>query len=315
MGGLDAAAELFSLHVCVCFWGANYWPQWAKDMLDQYQSDPSKQIRIDHRLGEYKHFFDFAWIEEFAAAAQISRLNQIALDLASEWKGIALTNSMPWLTIDSVKKSHDGYFESNPRFCQELSKAFGNYVTNRSTLSNMREKELIGIVQQLGKEIQNNFDNSKPPFDPEEMWNDFLKVHSFSLGLWSQQRISYGAIYFAYENFITNCIAVGKNDAGYQASRIERLIEDFTQLFDEDLANQCLKDRDVTIARLARNCLTHSGGRVSSKLQEMNHQILVEANCLQIFPKDVRDLFNLLKSKVLKIVVAAVQISVFGTGT
>jgi hypothetical protein len=284
-------------------------------MSDQYQSDPSKQIKIDTRLSAYKDLFDFGWINNFFDVSRSSRLNQIALDLASEWQGIARTSSMPWLMIESLKNFHQGYFKNNPGFCQRLTKDFGNYVANKSTLSNMRKKELIGIVQQLSKEVQNKLDNSKPPFDPEEMWDEFLKVTSFSLGLWSQQRLSYGAIYFSYENFITNCIGVGKRESDYQASGIERLIKDFAQLFDKDLANQCLKDRGITIARLARNCLTHNGGRVSLKLQGMNHQIRVEAGCLQIFPEDVRDLFNLLKVKALKIVVAATTIPAFAAGS
>lgn len=275
------------------------------------QNEPSTKIAIDNRRSSYESFYDHAWGVEFGKLSDESRIQLAAFDLTRDWKGIGLATRMPWLMIESLQSFHGGFTKTNPPFYKRLTMAFGRHVTEKSRLSNMQKKELLEIVNQLGEDVQKDMEQLGSGFDPDAFWQEYLGVSEFCMALWNGQRIAFGAVYYAYENFLQRVVAVGRQDEGYRAMNIGDLRKGLEPFFGVALTRECLDDPKIEVARLVRNALTHDGGRVSDKLRKTAHGIRVEDDQLQIFPEDTRELFNLLKDRATKIAESAATNSAF----
>jgi hypothetical protein len=275
------------------------------------RDDFKSEILIDHRLDSYKSFFDHDWAARFTEISDGTLLYEAAHNLCVDWKGIALSSRMSWLMVDSLEKFYIGYTESNPSFSQRLTQALGEFVANKSSLSNMRKKELKGIVEKLGSQVQEDMKRLPSPVEAKNVWADYLKVPEMAWALWSSQRMAYGSLYFAYENYLRIAVGIAKGDPGYRGFPSGVLRKDFADVFGEPLAVACIDDRQIEIARLARHCLTHKGGEESVELKAMGHKIQVHNGRLQIFPGDVRSLFSLLTDRVLQVATAAQSLSLF----
>jgi hypothetical protein len=275
------------------------------------QEDFRTEIQIDERLESYASFFDHAWASRFVDASQGTLLYEAAHDLCLDWKGIALASRMSWLMVHSLEKFYEGFSKTDPSFSGRLTRALGEYVASHSSLSNMRKKELIGIVGELGLNVQEDMKRQPSPIEPKMVWADYLKVKEMGWALWSSQRTAYGSLYFGYENFLRNAVGLARGEPDYRAFKYSVIRRDFEGAFGEPLALECIDDPEIEIARLARHCLTHNGGKPSPELNGTTHKIRVQNGRLQIFPEDVRALFSLLTNRVLKITTAAQTLPVF----
>jgi hypothetical protein len=151
------------------------------------------------------------------------------------------------------------------------------------------------------------------PGDPYNRWDYYMGIGTFKTTLWSSQRICYAAIYHAYENFVTRCVAEAKNKPNYRPKKHKRTP---TEALGDDLndiipgaGDYCLKDAHVDFARLVRNALAHNGGRSAPEIEAKNtehktdggrvHKLMILDGMIQVVPDDTRFLFDLLKQKVL----------------
>jgi hypothetical protein len=279
--------------------------------MTDHHGELTTNLVFDNRLASYGMFLDDAWSERFVTESDKSRLRESAFILLRDWRGTAHAFRTAWLTVHSLKWLQDDLAKQTPGFFNRFSTAFGKYVAERSKLSNMRRRELIGAVKQLGETVARSTREHPPDFDAEVAWRGFLENPQFVLSLWSTQRMSFSALFFAYENFLQRAVAVARRDDEYRALRVVVLAEDFAEVFGADLGYDCFDHPDVGVARLVRNCLSHDGGRESKKLRDTQHRIRVENGDLQVFPEDVRGLFDLLKARSMRVVERAAQLPVF----
>lgn len=105
------------------------------------------------------------------------------------------------------------------------------------------------------------------PFNKQKIWEEYLKIEGFTVCLWSSQRLCYGAVYYAYENFLRHCVSVGKKKQNYRP-KPKVFMSDFMELFGAEICNICLGDKKIEQARLVRNSLVHNGGRISSEIMK-----------------------------------------------
>jgi hypothetical protein len=161
---------------------------------------------------------------------------------------------------------------------------------------------LAEVIRKIGTELSNlRAQQAQESAEvAEEMWTTLLNgaaAQEFRLHIWGSQRISYGAIYHAYENFIREALALALGVANYKAGNISLLLKDCERCFGKPIADRCLADTDVETARLVRNALAHNGGKETSKLHGITHGIRVEGGELQIMAPDTRRLFDSLKGR------------------
>jgi len=125
------------------------------------------------------------------------------------------------------------------------------------------------------------------------------------LALWGSQRIGYGSIYHAYEDFVRQSVAVAKGKPGYGGRRIHTLFRDMALHFGKRVADDRLASRHVREARLVRNALAHHGGKETAQLKALGHHLAVEQGMLQIMASDTRALLDLLQRRAYRLVEAA----------
>ena len=77
----------------------------------------------------------------------------------------------------------------------------------------MRRKEMAAAIKRIGNELHNVMMHQpdEAAIDAKQVWTMLLNgdgCHEFRLSIWGSQRISYGAIFHAYENFIREAVGL-----------------------------------------------------------------------------------------------------------
>jgi hypothetical protein len=174
-------------------------------------------------------------------------------------------------------------------------------------ISKAKQKRLAEAVERIGRELGAGEPASGAAPDADSLWRAMLEEPEFQLAVWGSQRIGYGSIYHAYENFIRECMAAALGRPEYKAHRLHRLARDARRLFGARITDDCLLSESVTIARLVRNTLAHNAGRESESLKRLPHGLAVENGILQILASDNRRLFDLLKTRAYRLARKAVR--------
>jgi hypothetical protein len=275
----------------------------------------TQTIVIDERLDSYKTFFDHAWAENIGKLAATTKLKSPVFNLRVNWKAAANTCVVPWLICTTVSGFSTGFAMGREPFAVQMIDACAKRLPDEMpSLTNMRRKELGAAVRKIGTELMDLLAQQAQEFtvDANEMWTSLLNgaaQFEFRLSIWGSQRISYGAIYHTYEDFVRECIRLALGRTKYKPrGGITALVADAGQQFGPQLADDCLNAQEMKIARLVRNSLAHSGGKETDELKKIQHGILVEDDVLQIMAPDTRRLFHLLKERAYKLVEKAITL-------
>lgn len=272
---------------------------------------------IDERLESYRTFFDPKWAERIMDLAADSKLTEAVFSLCVNWKAVANTHIVPWFTVNSASHFAKGFMEAHdPLGVKKIIDVLAHRLPAEmgKPMTNMQRKRFDEAIRRIGTDVDNAMDIAKDQDEsnPESFWKELLSAEGsseFRLIIWGSQRICYGAIYHAYEDFVRQCIVLAfgnpEFDAGY---RIKNLRKNAKQFFGESLAKECLNSKEVNVARLVRNALAHNGGRENDELKEQKHGILVEDGELQIMAPDTRSLFDVLKQKSYRLAENAVTL-------
>lgn len=236
-----------------------------------------KRIAVEEKMDEYVSFFDPTWAEEFLISLRMTKLDPYAIDLVFDWKAAAYTAAMPWLLVRAIPDFLKGY-SSVPQMVP----------------------------------------TAMPSMTPSDIWSKYRQnreSNGFNIILWGSQRICYGAIYHAYENFLVSClVASGKSD--YRPMKKKgrapwQVLKDDLNMLVAKIGDECLEDENVFLARLVRNALDHKGGRTNREIESRNTCMQIEDGFVQIRPVDTRNLFNLLKHKASRVAEVTHALPVF----
>jgi hypothetical protein len=171
-----------------------------------------------------------------------------------------------------------------------------------TTLRHMQRKDLEANLQLLLDETTANRDKAileAAQFDVDGYWQHALANSEFQLSLWGSQRLCYGGLYYAYEDFLLRVFKLVKSDPNYRIQ--DKFSKDFSDAFSVPLRDYCWSDPDVLAARFVRHALVHAGGRVTKDVKSVKHGIEVVDDELQIMAPDTKALFFLLKDRTLKL--------------
>jgi hypothetical protein len=271
-------------------------------------------IVVDDRLESYTTFFDHAWAATIDKLALGTKLEVPVFDLLVSWRAAANTCLLPWLTCTSVSGFSTGFAMGREPFALQLINACAKRLPEEMPgLSNMRRKEVSAAVRKIGTELKVALDEQSQEVTvaADALWSALLNgtaAYEFRLSIWGSQRISYGALCHAYENFIREAIGLALGIANYKGGHVALLLKDCERSFGKPIADLCLADADVESARLVRNALAHNGGKETTKLHGLAHRIRVENGELQIMAPDTRRLFDLLKVRAYKLTEVAITL-------
>lgn len=283
--------------------------RFARRTLTKMNSD-KLLVKIDTVKEAYENFYDHAWAKEIRALTDDTSIEELCWDLFWSWKGIARTAFLPWLVIHTMTSFAESMDRMRVR--KEHMQQLLNFVRDGllPQLSSPTTKiEVCMGLDRLKKDLQNkSFPSLEGTFDEDEAWTKYLSVPEFRFSLVWSQRISFSALYHAYEDFMCRCLGLARREPDYQFWKYKTFKSEFAAAFGEPLMMACLGNDFVNSARLVRNALAHNGGREDNELKTMPHGYSLEKNVIQITASDVRQLYHSLKDNVLKLVTFAVTI-------
>jgi hypothetical protein len=271
----------------------------------------NKEWFYDTRKESYESFFDHKWSKVIYDLTDDTKLKQPAFDLSVSWRGAANTFAMPWLLATMVQNTLQEKIKQEEPHAKK-------YITllKEKILSEMRvpfqrdqKKDLQRVMEKLYKKSLSVCCAVKqiPIYQPDEVWKALLNNYEFNIALLGSQRMCFGSVYYAYEDYLRQCLglALAKTDYRIRGRNIEA---DFTAVFSKSLFNLCWSDREVSLARITRNALVHNGCRETEDLKNAKHKFHLSNGEIQIMPDHTRYLFHSLKDRVIKLTVEALKI-------
>lgn len=275
------------------------------------EKEQEKNILVDDRLSSYGSFFDPIWAGQIHQIAKGTSIEESVLSLCLNWKAANNTQALPSLVIQSLYAYQFGFLNSTDPELKGYFLTLAEKIGEKLKLNYKMRKEFQAITNEVIAVMDDKKEeaNAAGAVKLDVIWHSFLYLENreFPLAIWGSQRICYGAIFHAYEDFVRDVISVAKKRPNYSAL-LDVMKNDCTALFGTSITDYCLSDEAVEIARKVRNRLAHNGGKISQSLRTLPHGIAVNPDdVLQIMPENNRHLFDLLKVRALKLTEEAVK--------
>ena len=272
-----------------------------------------KQKMVEVRYDAYRSFFDHAWVRQLADVVNGTALDEPVFNLNIAWKAAANTQSLPWLIIRMLGAFADGYVKADDPHAARLVRNLRESIIREigGGLSRTKEKALHDAIVRIDEKIKSGLDAHPVVFDVEETWQNCLKHPDFVISLWGSQQICYAAVYYAYEDFLTRCVAIATGKPDYRMPRRPEFGRDFAQSFGATTRDRCWSATIVNVARLTRHAIVHNGGRVTDELAKLPHGLTIQEGEIQIMAPDTAALYVALKSRVGELVTTAVAMPQF----
>ncbi len=270
---------------------------------------------IDDHLESYKTFFDHEWADRILTETDGTGLYDIAVDLCVNWKSAVNMHVLPWFVVQSMSNVAEGMASAIEPVPVVAVKLWASEVEKEMEghLNRMGRKKLRELVHKSSQRAA-NVRESLPPLLPAEVaWKAFLDrdqagSHEFHLAVWGSQRLCYGALYHAYECFLTRCVGRFQRNEDYRVYSAKALGKDLAAAFGKDIAEDCLEQGPVVMAREVRNTLAHNGGRANANVAAKLHGVRIEEGLLHLMPADNKDLFDMLKVRAENVAMKALAV-------
>ena len=266
-----------------------------------------KQFFIDPKYDSYQSFFDHTWAQGIDQLAAGTPLELVVFDLCAAWKSAANTHRLPWLMFQLFQSFARKFLEARESIGSLYLGALNERLTTEmSGLRHMQRRQLGEALQRIYEEVRNKPDKVVGEFVLEKLWDRIVPEFEFSASLWASQRLCFGAIYYAYEDFLVRTYRVIAVDPDYRIRNAKQFGDDFAKAFTNGLRDYCFAG-DVNVARMVRNSIAHNGGRETEELRKEKHPYRVESGEIQIVPSNTTSLFELLKERATKVVAEVVS--------
>jgi hypothetical protein len=279
-------------------------------------------VLIDPDLNSYEKFFDHVWCKQTFEAVRASPLKDAVNALMMAWRSTNGSHLLPWLMVESLRRYAGGEIEGSLRYRADYAgKVVKGIVAKLEaqmhySLKPDQRRALRRVVAKIEEEAHQALKTAQAEvqFDVAGYWKSLISTSEFPFCILGTQRINYGSLFFAYEDFLANVI---RTKEPTYSSKKEWISVAFARHFGAPLTNYCWDD-EVNLARLVRNALAHNGGRFGSDLEnyrprfvdatgttnpllQENQFNLVDGK-IQITPRNTSHLFGVLKARVRKIV-------------
>jgi hypothetical protein len=278
---------------------------------------------IDPNLDSYKQFFDHKWAEHMFKAVETSPLNDAVCALLVAWRSASGSHMLPWLMAESLRRFAEGEGNGSLRYRANYSGAIIKGIVNKlesrmhHSLKLDQRRALKRVVTKIEEEAHDAFKTAQAnvTFPLAGYWDFLVRTSEFQFSILGTQRINYGSLFFAYEDFLANVI---RTKEPRYSSKKDQIKEAFARHFRNPLRDYCWTEAEVDVAKLVRHALAHNGGRFGADLEKYKARfvdatgatnpklqddlfILVDGK-IQITPGNTRHLFGVLKERVTKIV-------------
>jgi hypothetical protein len=286
-----------------------------KDIIDRPLIDPN--------LSSYEKFFDHAWARSTFAAVKDTPLEDAVNALVMAWRSTNGAHILPSLMVECLRQFAEGEMDGNLRARASYSEKVVNGLSERieslmkDKLSPDQRRSLRQAVAQIEEKAHAAIKTAREQvqLDVTGYWNFLVNASEFQFSILGTQRINYGSLFFAYEDFLANVI---RTKEPTYSSKKEPIKAAFARNFGDPLADFCWNHDEVDLARLVRNALAHNGGRFGKDLEKYTsrftdatetEKVLLRGDSfnlvdgkIQITPDNTTYLFGVLKQRVTRII-------------
>lgn len=289
--------------------------------------DRMMTLRLDDRIEMYKSFLDYGWVETLEKCVRGTNLESAVIAFLFAMKSTANAFAMPFFMMHSMKVFEEGFLrgqESDPeKKLRLLAAVLPERMAQRHALSHMKRKQFSEMIAEILKEVRDAVETLEG-HDPNDLFKDFLSGAGgaeLQIAVAGLSQICYGAMFHAYEHFITECIRWAKNDQSFKAFKFATLVRELKDAFGEDITDFCLNHHQIQVARGVRNAFAHNGGRfgldmfgkvpaeTATELAEKLHgEFFVEDEEIRIVATNNINLFEVVKVRVSKLVEKAINL-------
>jgi hypothetical protein len=278
---------------------------------------------VDPYLNSYEQFFDHDWCKRIVELVEDSPLKSAIASLMVAWRSTNGAHMLPWLMVHSLRRFAEGEYEGGLQFRANYSGEVVNGIVDKLEArmhDNLKLDQRVALKRVVTRIEEEAFQALKTAESGIELgvakyWDFLVRSSEFQFCILGIQRINYGSLFFAYEDFLANTIRT--KDPKY-SSKSKSIKDAFPMHFGEPLADYCWTHVDVDLAKLVRHALAHNGGRIGPDLDKYKAYFVDETGTaapllrgdrftvvdgkIQIYPCSTTHLFSLLKARVSKIV-------------
>ena len=271
-----------------------------------------KKIHFDNRLESYDTFMKGDFPEQAErAAGDVPALEEPVFDLLTAWQSASSAGVFPKLMITNVKDFHDSFVNSQkamPQILRYSDAIMGKLIREIPALTEDRTLRfrLNGKISALAIETMMPVISEKIEMDAEKIWEEYLKLPPFQMGLQSTMRLIFLAVYSAYEDFLVRAVSIALPEEEIRTNE-KKFKEHFIGKFGVDLYQEACDSSEMKTYRFMRNSFMHAGGRMTpdlKKCSEIPAKVCDTDETLHIFPEHIRRLYETFKGPVLKILQA-----------
>ena len=138
---------------------------------------------------------------------------------------------------------------------------------------------------------------TKQPNMAERFWNAMLQNSESQLTIIGTQVMAYSGLYFAYENFVTNCYSAKSGNISNSLFRYADIRNALIQAFGASVESEVWSCDEIERIRRVRNDLAHNGGCPGERTKELAPDMIIEGH-IAVTPNDIKEAFTELKLKV-----------------
>jgi len=277
---------------------------------------------IDRNLASYEQFFDHDWCKRIFGLVESSTMEAAVDTLMVAWRSTDGAHRLPWLMAESLRRFAEGEYKGSLRARAGYSETVVKGIRRKleARVPNLDFNQRTALRRAVTKIEEEAFQalktaKSQVTFDVAGYWEFLTHTSEFHFCILGTQRINYGSLFFAYEDFLANTIRT--KEPAY-SSKNNPIKGAFAKHFGNPLTDYCWNHDEVDLAKLVRHALAHNGGRFGTALDKYKARFVdatgttapllrgelfnVVDGKIQITPCNTTFLFSVLKDRVTRIV-------------
>jgi hypothetical protein len=260
---------------------------------------------IDTNLEDYATFFDHGWAKEMSNHVH-PRLADALERLCLAWKEAANTHRLPWLMIHQMEAFARGFMRRAKPDLVVLIGEFRDWLFREMNgkLQRVEKKAIHTAIKNIDQRLRLASQEKDASLPATKYCNDLLDQPEFQLSISGSQNLTYCGLVFGYEWFVVSCFRALGGPVKKRPST-QSFWAEFKSLLGGDPQAMYWDDPPIWLAREARNCIAHLGGKAKNEVIARNARpglFISLEGVISVRTRDNRALFDLLKRKVTQLV-------------
>ena len=289
-----------------------------------HEMSESKRKRVDVDRTSNTRIFSHEWAKALMALSTATSFDDAAFNLCASWKSTDNCHYLPHFMVENIASQVNSIADSETPLSLTIIKLVPDRLVKAlaanqpgqkrsDKLNYAQRKRLRSEYDRLIAECQEALKSPSPKPSIDSTWNLVATAEEFKLCLWGTQRLCYAAFYYAYEDFVKECVGIRLGKSDYEKPRHDDFKRDIRMAFGdkgEEVLATCYTDAFITLARQIRDSLVHHGARLTKQLKPQEQTLarygfMIEDGEIQVTATQTRALYERLSQAATKLLESA----------